>query len=92
MKEILKDVLDFLYQIQTSYKGSIGGIKTHYLPQLRVEEVDELADRTSQYINENRPEPITEEDLNEKLWTLGWSLKKTTDYINAYFLGEKEER
>ena len=42
MAEVL---LDFVRTIQGSYKGSMGGIRDTYLPQLRVKRVDEIAHR-----------------------------------------------
>lgn len=45
MDELLRDILSHLHEIQTSYKGSIGGMHNVYLPQLDVERVGKLEAR-----------------------------------------------
>lgn len=47
MQDLLRDILDHLHNIQRSHKGSIGSINNTYLPQLRVDLVDELEVRVS---------------------------------------------
>lgn len=45
MDELLKDILSHLHEIQTSYKGSIGGLHNVYLPQLDVQRIGKLEAR-----------------------------------------------
>lgn len=47
MDTLIRDILLHLQGIQMSRKGSIGAPNNTYLPQLRVDLVDELAERVS---------------------------------------------
>lgn len=51
MDELLRDILSHLRAVQTSYKGSMGGIGDYYLPQLDVKRVDELVARVREEID-----------------------------------------
>ena len=47
---MLEEILDLLRDIQNSPTGSIGSIRSHYIPQLRVGRVDELAAQLVEYL------------------------------------------
>lgn len=49
---LLEDVQCLLRQIVRSQKGSIGSLKSHYLPQLSAAQVDELLKRVDAAVEE----------------------------------------
>lgn len=56
MGKLLRDVLLHLRAVQSSYKGSMGGIGDYYLPQLDVKRVDKLAARVREVIDGAPPD------------------------------------
>ncbi len=48
--DLFDEIYDIIHYIQGSGMGSIGSINTHYLPQLRVEEIDSIEVKIRQYI------------------------------------------
>ena len=64
LEQLLKDVLSHLHNIQSSRKGSIGSLNNVYLPQLRVNHINQLTARVKQeleqleYQNQKKTKPL----------------------------------
>lgn len=62
---MLEEILNLLRDIQNSQTGSIGSIRSHYIPQLSVGRVDKLAAQLAAYLTPGKYRMLEDEVLFE---------------------------